>query len=408
MQLKELTLEEFQNFYDKHPLRNYCQTINYALVMGQFDYNYELIGLVDNDHIYAASIILIKRVGLKSYFAYAPKGFLVDYTDEELFTKFIDLIKKYYSKKNCIFIKINPEIAVGELNSKSGNIDYNNNYQINNILQKNGFINVGVNQDFDETLFPSFTGIVPLKDFGISKVSKNTRNKVRKAIRMGLTSKIGDINDLKIIKRFMPSLDDFYYEDFYNSFAKNNLVDVITVSIDPETYLSNIQRAFEKEQSINAKLAQRIINNNTNRNINKKMNSDRALLSYKNEIVAATNMLKENKPEIIAGAIVVKDGSRVQIIASGFNKEYKRFVPNYYLYYAILNYYKDEYLYADLNGISNNFSKDSKYHGLNRFKMGFNPKVYELIGEHDLILSPNNYRMLFDDSFISKIYKSLK
>ncbi len=32
------------------------------------------------------------------------------------------------------------------------------------------------------------------------------------------------------------------------------------------------------------------------------------------------------------------------------------------------------------------YQKDNHYYGLNRFKMGFNPDVYEYIGEFDLVI----------------------
>ena len=119
-------------------------------------------------------------------------------------------------------------------------------------------------------------------------------------------------------------------------------------------------------------------------------------------------MLSNKKRIYIGAAMTVKDGARVHIIASGYDKNFKHFVPNYYLYYSIMNYYKNDFAYIDLNGMSKDFSKTGKYYGVNNFKLGFNPKVYELIGEHDLILSSNNYKILFDNTFISNILKKIK
>ena len=44
----------------------------------------------------------------------------------------------------------------------------------------------------------------------------------------------------------------------------------------------------------------------------------------------------------IAGALVIKYDNRITIQISGYDKTYKRFVPNYFLYFAILDYYKDK------------------------------------------------------------------
>ena len=49
----------------------------------------------------------------------------------------------------------------------------------------------------------------------------------------------------------------------------------------------------------------------------------------------------------------------------------------------------------------NLLSKDSKYYGLNRFKMGFAPDIYEYIGEFDLIINYNEYINLQEGNYLA-------
>ena len=49
MKLKELNIEEFNNFLKNHPLSNFYQTINYALFLVENGYDYDLVGLVDEN-----------------------------------------------------------------------------------------------------------------------------------------------------------------------------------------------------------------------------------------------------------------------------------------------------------------------------------------------------------------------
>ena len=130
------------------------------------------------------------------------------------------------------------------------------------------------------------------------------------------------------------------------------------------------------------------------RNINKKMNSDKTLLAYKNDISIASKHLNNPEKEYVAGALVVKHGDTATILISGYDKRYRDFAPNYYLYYEILRYYHNEYKYVDLNGITGDFSQTNKYHGLNQFKLGFKPNIYEYIGEFDLIINKKGYNYL--------------
>lgn len=128
MMLKELTIEEFTNFQKSHPLSNFYQTINYAILMAENGFDYDLIGLVDeNDSILAASLILIKPIGIKCFYGYAPRGFLLDYQNEYLVSKFTEQLKEYYYQKNVIFIKLNPNLPIGEVDINSYETKYNEN-----------------------------------------------------------------------------------------------------------------------------------------------------------------------------------------------------------------------------------------------------------------------------------------
>ena len=67
MHIKELSIAEFEAFSKNNPLGSYHQSINYALFMGENDYDYNLIGYVDElGVIKAASLILIKKIWLCS------------------------------------------------------------------------------------------------------------------------------------------------------------------------------------------------------------------------------------------------------------------------------------------------------------------------------------------------------
>ena len=99
--------------------------------------------------------------------------------------------------------------------------------------------------------------------------------------------------------------------------------------------------------------------------------------------------------------MVIKFNNRITIYISGYDKDLKRYPANYFLYYAILYFYKNKYKYADLNGVTVD-SRDNPYHGLNRFKNGFNPDIYEYIGEFDLIIDDVKYNHLLKSGLLAK------
>jgi len=138
------------------------------------------------------------------------------------------------------------------------------------------------------------------------------------------------------------------------------------------------------------------------------MNSDKILEEYKQDIIYATTGLKKNEETYIAGAIVIKYENKITILISGVDKNYNHLNPNYFLHNQILNMYKDEYEIADINGIANDFSEDSKYAGLNKFKMGFKPTITEYIGELDMIINEWIFKLVNRNNMLSNEFTKKK
>jgi lipid II:glycine glycyltransferase (peptidoglycan interpeptide bridge formation enzyme) len=406
MHIKELNIQEFENFVDNHPLGNYYQSLNYALLMAENGYDYDIIGYVDEyNRIHAASLILIKKLSNLFKYGYAPKGFIIDYFNKDLLKDFTNAIIQYYKRK-LVFIKINPEIAVCEVNTKTWEKEYNCNIEIKNNLIDLGYVKLKDNLYF-ESMIPRYNGIVNLKDFNINNIDKNTRNKIKRAEAKGLEIELADRSGIDILFNFVKkkrNKDAFYYKDYYNVFSKANNVDLFLVSLDTNKYLLNAKEFYEKELEKNIYLNEELINNHSEKHINNKMNSDRKLLSYKNDVLEATRKVNESSKIYIGGALVIKYKNRINFVISGFDTRYKRFNTNYLLHYKILDYYKKYYDFADLNGMTGDFSKSNPYAGLNKFKLGFKPKVYEFIGEYDLVINNTIYHSMLKSGKLAKIF----
>lgn len=407
MKLRELTIEEFENFVKQNPLANHYQSSNYAILMSEAGYEYELIGFVDEyENIQAASLILFKKISMKIKYGYAPKGFILDYFNQSLLKEFTEALKEYYSQKKVVFIKINPEIAIAELDKKSYARTYNWNTEIRDYLKDCGYIKLKDNLYF-ESMFPRFNGILNLKEAKLENYQKNTRNKIKRSLNKGLEIEVAQRSGLDILNKFIKrqrNKNEFYYKDYYNIFHKNDLIDLFLVSINTQTFLLKAKEAYEKELEYNTKLNNILIKNNTVKNINQKMNSDRKLLSYKNDVLEATERNNKHEKIYIAGALIIKYQNRIQIVISGYDKKLRKFNPNYFLHHQIIEHYKKSYDYLDLNGMTGDFTKENPYYGLNKFKLGFNPNIYEFIGEHDLVINEKKYHKLLTNGTLAKIF----
>ena len=401
MHIENLNIEEFNIFQKNHPLSNYYQTVNYGMLKAENGYDYEIIGLKDDSNqLLAASLILLKKIGTQSYYGYAPRGFLIDYNNNFLLNTFIEEIKNYYAEKKVVFIKINPNIPIGIVNNKTYEITYNENLKIKDYLIQNNFRKLADNLYFEAQL-PRFNAFINLKKFNTNDLNKNTRNKIRKGIRKGLVFEHAEKEKIPLFCELLNN-KNYYYQDYYTVFDKNNAVDLFLVSIDYDKFLQNSQYIYDIESNRNSFLNEKLVRYNTEKNINAKMASDKILLTYKNDILEASQGINNIEKKYIAGALVVKHNNTVTIIMSAYDKNYKRFVPNYFLYHNIIEYYKDKAEYFNLDGVVGDFKNKNLYTGLNRFKIGFNPIILEFIGEYDLVINQKMYDILLHNGLLKK------
>ena len=189
-----------------------------------------------------------------------------------------------------------------------------------------------------------------------------------------------------------------YFKKICESFEDN--VEIYYAKINTETFLINSRRNYEKETEYNALLAQKIQEGiqdekERNNNINKKMESDKLIATYKNSLLKATELLKNNPDGIIvAGAMIIKYDNAAYLFTEGIDEEYGYLNASYLIKWQLINDYNSQGLkYLNLNGIAGEFENENSYNGLNESKLGFNTTITEYIGEFDIILNTFKYNL---------------
>lgn len=412
MRMIELTKEKFEDFASKSPYNNYCQSANYGMLLAETGFDYSFIGYTTNDYeILAAGMFLTKKIGKTYYYAYCPKGFIINYDDADLVRRFTNNLIKYYKRKKVVFLKINPEIPIATIDI---NNDYNritnSNIEILDNIKKLGFKKRKETEPL-QLLQPKLTALVDLKNYNINNLDKRIRNKIRSTETNGLELVIADASKIDILYNFVKYMKDRnvnYYRNFYNSFKKTDQADLLLVKVNYETYLLNAKKKVEEETKKNEELNEKLQQDTNEKNLKEKMNSDKILEEYKQDVIYATAGLKKNEETYIGGAIVIKYDNKISIVIAGVDKNYNYLNPNYFLHHKILEKYKDEYDIADINGIADDFTNESKFSGLNKFKFGFNPTVTEYIGELDLIISNWRFKIVEKNNLLSNEFTKKK
>lgn len=401
MRIVKLSSSQFDKFAATHKYRNYFQTSQYANVMIKYGYHATFLGIVsDEEKLVGATLIIYKEIFMGSKMAYAPHGLLFDYDNIDNVKELVRNLKKVLGKQGIMFLRIDPYIplAIYDGEGNTMNLNTKGDTIINNLV-KSGFKYKGRNKFF-ETEKPRWESLVLLQrniDDLFAKVDKRTRNKIRKATNSGI--EVIKSKDIKPLLNFISKKDKnpkSYYNNILKSYEPN--VDIYYAKINTEKFLVNSRRSYEKEIEYNNNLAEQIQDINLDYNVretylNKKMESDRLITSYKNNLLKATDLLKSNPDGIIvAGALIVKYDNAAYLIVEGIDDEYGNLCANYLLKWQLINDYNEQGLkYVNFNAIVGEFKEQNEYSGLNESKLGFNSTVTEYIGEFDIILNQLAY-----------------
>ncbi len=413
MRIKELTNAEFIEFSEHFPVSSPYQTSEYAMTMTKQQYDSFYLGMYDDKNtLVAASLIMVELLG-KFQYAYAPRGFLLDYTNSEYVKQFTKLVKKYLKKKNIIAIKISPLIIKSTYTKKEGIISDPKFDDIFKLLKKLKYYHLGYNNYF-EAIKPRFEAVIDLNrntSVMFSKIQKKYRTKIRTSDKTGIRIYRGDETNLQLLYKQIEkkySRDLNYLKALYNYYKNRNMIDLYFALLDTKKYLIHMQFEYQKQSIVCTKLTDEIFKNQGKASqslITRKSLEDNRLIYYKKQLIQATNLLKQYPNGIVvASAIIVKHQRQAYLFLDGYDTNYKSLNAKHLLIWKLMEKYALEgYEKFNLGGISNPTLKNNKYKGLNDFKLGFGSKAIEYIGDLELITNSILYMLYRNSSPIRKI-----
>ena len=408
MDIKEIKPEVFSEYAKNHILKNFFQTKEYGDLMKHSDFSVMYVGAYHKGLIVGASLILYKSIGPNMKYGYAPRGFLVDFYDEALLKMFTKKIKEYFLMKGFAFIKINPEVTYSVVNfdDKSKLVNSKSKDLVLR-LKELGYDKLRDNLYF-ESLLPKYTPVINLPNYDFSVLDEKLINNMKDAEISGISMSIGNEEDIEKFYSFVndkESKTSTYYKFFYKEFKKSDMVDLLMVNLNYETYVKYLQKQYIVEQESNDALNRQFeMTPNDAALYAKKTRSDDIMNRISADMALANQRMQENNPkEVLGAAFVVKYEGRVTIIISGYNKDFQGIDVKLYIFYKIIEEYKKAgYLYLDLYGITADFTDSNPYKALNDFKLKFKPTVYEYIGEFDLIVNKPFHQLLWSTNQIQK------
>lgn len=388
MKIIELTETQFKNYSKLHSSRNYFQTIEYANIMN--NYNRLFLGFInENDNTIMGAVLLLERSVLKFKVGYVPGGFLIDYDNDNLFRDFITSLKNYLKEKKFVYLTTDNKTTYKMFDKKGQVIYFDTN--IIKLLDELSFVKTNRVSERKVVLETEKTPDETYKMF-----NSNTKRNIKLALQRSITIYKDDNNSIDTLLNLNNKLNNEEIKKIIDNFNDDvNSSEIYFAKINPEQYINNYRFLLKKEEERNYNLSQIMQNARAKKSdalVNKKMESDRLISKYNNEIIKATNIYTKYPESVIIGAIlIIKNNREIYFMDEAFNEELKDFYSSHLIKWEIIKKYLTlGYKIFNFGNIKSTDKKDGNY----LFKMGFGGKVYECLGSYDLIINKWLYHII--------------
>lgn len=382
MHIIELSELQFRNYSNMHSRKNYKQSIEYAKLKGINDYKPLYLGLIDsNNDVHAATLVLEKDINNRYKYGYIPSGYLINFNNFDLLGTFTNELKIYLKKLNYVYVRVNPLINYQVYNSDFI-LKENNSYIINDI-KKLGYDFIPNTSKYKMVLSCSDMNST-YKNF-----KRSLRRNINNCLKKGIVVYQGDEHD-KI--DFLNMVDNkARFEKMMEVFnTPDNNFEFYFAKIMPETYVNNFRYLLKKEQINNERLNDKMKDpkiKKTNNLFTKKMNSDKLITKYKNEIISGTFLLQKYPKGIVISAVgVISNGREVSFVKECYTNEFKhiRSVP-IIKWEIIKKHMANGYRRFDLGEVSITKNQITK--------TGYNGDIVEYSNSFDLVINEMLYKL---------------
>lgn len=381
MKIINLSEKQFKNYSKMHSSRNYFQTVEYADVKN--DYKRVYLGFInENDNTLMGAVLLLEKSIWKFKYGFVPGSFLIDYDNEALFKDFVITLKKYLKNNKYIYITTENR-AIYKMFDKNEEIIYFDT-NIIKLFDELSFRKINKKSNMNVVLETEKTSDETYKLFNL-----NTKRNITRAYHRAITIYKDENTNVDTLLNLSYKGNEQSIKDIVNYFKDDdNTSEIYFAKMNPEEYVNNYRFLLKKEEEYNDKLnyiMQDVTIKKSMSFINRKMKSDKLITKYNNEIIKATNIYSKYPEGVIVGAIlIIKNNREIYFLNEGVNKELASIYSSHIIKWEIIKKYLNlGYKIFNFGSINNIDKKNGDY----LFKIGFGGKIYQSIGDYDLIIN---------------------
>lgn len=398
MKFTILKEEEYVKFWGNHPLKTFLSSIEIGKLRENNGWKVHYVGVLKKKEVVAAAMLVSRKKKFGKEEFYAPRGFLIDFTNKELLDFFTENVKKYTKEQNGYILRIDPYLIYKERdidgNIVEGGVD---NSVVLTYLENLGFKKVEI-KDMEQVGWMFSLDLKGKSEEQILKEMKpNTRNTIRKASKFGIEIKELGYDDLQRFQDIMIETGErknfsvrklSYYQDMYQLFHDKGQIKYVVTELNLDKYSKNLKKELSLKKEELGKL------NDAKYNDGKRKSLENEINSINKKIEEAKKIMKEEGKKVItlSGSMFIMIQPEIIYLSSGNYQKYMNFNSQYLIQWDMIKYgISQGFSKHNFYGIPANINEKPKDYGIYEFKRGFNGYVEELIGEFELPISWHYY-----------------
>ena len=405
--LIELSESEYDAFASVHPYANFLNSIYSGRKFALRGWNVCYVGIRRDSELAAATLLVYTKLHGSYQYFYAPRGFLLDYTDSALLQAMCAGVKQFAKERNGLYLKIDPYVPYQE-HDQDGHVVEGGfcNQKIVDDLQVCGFEHQGFTRGYDMANQCRWMSVLDVQGKDeeqlLKQMNAQTRQNVKNTIKNGIRVRELAYDELDILydivnrtgeRRGFEYLPLSYYQQQLKTFGDH--AKAYLSYLDLDDYMARIHAEQQKEEQ-NVETAQEGLRENPHsKNSTNRLKSAQSHLEALKKREDEAVKLREECGSIVplAAALFLFYGKEVIYLTSGSNDQYKKFKGPYALQWALIRMTLHQgYDRYNFYGISGLFEKDEDGYGVFDFKRGFHADVVELLGDFIMPIHARAYK----------------
>ncbi|MBK7448434.1 MAG: peptidoglycan bridge formation glycyltransferase FemA/FemB family protein [Anaerolineales bacterium] len=284
--------------------------------------------------------LILKRTAFRRFsIFYAPKGPLMDWTNESLRKRVLDDLQSFAKKQGAIFLKLDPDVVLGRgVPASVDEVTENSGQAVMSDLRRRGWVESPDQIQFRNTVMVDLSAS---EEEILMRMKQKTRYNVRLAEKKGVTVRVGTVEDL-------PAL--------YKMYAETSVRDGFVIR--DEEYYMTVWKLFMQE-AVNGQ-------------------------------PSAVPLIAEVDNEPVAAIFLFMFGGRGYYVYGMSRDKHREKMPTYLLQWVAMKHAKAHgCLTYDLWGAPDVFDESDSMWGVYRFKEGLGGEVVRTLGAYDF--TPNKF-----------------